>query len=87
MFHPRNIGRVWNRTEARALMTKTEDSPQIAVWYFVAATFVFASTELFFTDPEPWVRICALVLGFGLVVAGGFQLGKELKARRQKKRP
>lgn len=69
-------------------MSASSDSPQqVAVWYFVAATFVFASTELFFTDPEPWLRISALVFGFGLVVAGGLQLGRELRARRGKKRP
>jgi hypothetical protein len=42
---------------------------------------VFASTTPFFDDPEPWLRVVTLVVGFGLVVAGGFQFAREVKAR------
>ena len=61
-------------------------APQIAVWYFVAATFVFASTILFFPDPDLWLRILTLALGIVLVILGGLQLGRELKARKEERR-
>lgn len=52
---------------------------QASVWYFVGATFAFASTSLFFSEPELlWLRIVMMVLGFGLVVAGGVLLGREM---------
>jgi len=61
----------------------SRETPQIAVWYFVAATFVFASTTLFFDSPVLWVRIVSLVVGFVLIAAGGFQLSREMKARKR----
>jgi len=60
-------------------MEKAKPQQQVAVWYFIGATFAFASTTLFFPDPEPWLRIATLIIGFALVVAGAFQLGRELK--------
>lgn len=58
------------------------EQQQIAVWYFVGATFVFGMPAAFLTDPAPWVRLVFLVIGFALVVAGGVQLGRELRQRR-----
>lgn len=55
---------------------------QVAVWYFVAATFVFAAPA-FAGDVPVWVRVGSLVVGFALVVGGGFQLGRELGGRRK----
>ena len=60
-------------------------TPQIAVWYFVAATFVFASTTLFFTAPDLWLRILTLAVGIVLVILGGFQLSREMKARKEER--
>ncbi len=68
-------------------MATKDNSPQVAVWYFVAATLIFASTELIFANPAPWLRGIILIIGFGLVVAGGVQLGKELNTRRRNDRP
>lgn len=62
----------------------TTDTPQIAVWYFVAATFIFAAPALFLTDADMWVRIALLAAGFLTIVAGGVQLGRELTQRREK---
>ncbi|MGM7677979.1 hypothetical protein [Microbacterium sp. A94] len=64
----------------------SRNAPQVAVWYFVAATFLFASTILFFPDADVWVRIATIVVGLLIVVAGGIQLGREIKARRQESR-
>lgn len=62
----------------------SEDAqPQIAVWFFVAATFVFASTSLFFPDADAWLRITTLVIGLVLVVRGGVQLGREISGRKK----
>jgi hypothetical protein len=66
-------------------MTSNADQPQqIAVWYFVAATFVFAAPTLFFDSGEPWLRILTVIVGFALVIAGGVQLGREMKSRRDR---
>ena len=56
-------------------------TPQIAVWYFIGATFIFAASTLFFPDAPLWIRISCLALGFLVVVAGGFQLGREIRQR------
>jgi len=64
----------------------SRNAPQIAVWYFIAATFVFASTSLFFPDADLWVRIVTIVVGLLLVIVGGFQLGRELKGGREESR-
>ncbi len=60
------------------------DTPraQVAVWYFVAATFVFAAPALLGADAAPWWRITSIVVGFVLIVAGGVQLGREMTQRR-----
>lgn len=43
-----------------------------AEWYFIGATFVFASSSLgLISLGWPWTVI-SLVIGIGLVVAGGF---------------
>ncbi len=66
-------------------MATTHDSPpQIAVWYFVGASFVFSSTTLLFPEPDLWLRVATLVVGFLLVVVGGIQLGAELRRRPRK---
>jgi len=59
---------------------KTQSSPQAAVWFFIAATFAFASTALFIHDADSWLRITTLVVGLVLVILGGVQLGRELKS-------
>lgn len=57
-------------------------TPQIAVWYFVGATFVFAAPALFFPEAPLWVRIACFALGVLVVVGGGLQLSREIRQRR-----
>lgn len=61
--------------------TSRSEPQQIAVWLFVGATFLFAWPALFQTDPSLWVRIVFLAAGFLAIVAGGIQLGRELRQR------
>lgn len=57
--------------------------PQRAVWFFVAATFVFVTPVIFFRgSAELWVTLLSLAVGMLLVVLGGIQLGREVGARR-----
>ena len=65
-------------------MTNTPNPPpQYAVWFFVAATFVFAAPVMFFQGSAAlWVTIVSLVIGMLLVVLGGIHLGREVRARR-----
>lgn len=63
-------------------MSSNTDSPaSVSVWYFVGATFAFASTSLY-PDSPLWLRIVTMILGFVLVVIGGYYLSRELGARR-----
>ncbi len=63
--------------------TNHPESPaQIAVWYFVGATFAFSLPNLFFPDAELWTRILLFVAGMALMIAGGFRLAQEVGARR-----
>ena len=61
-----------------------DDTPQIAIWYFVGATFLFAAPALFFPDADQWVRIALLAAGFLAIVGGGIQLGREIRLRRDR---
>jgi hypothetical protein len=58
---------------------------QVAIWYFLAATFVFASPAWFGWDMPWWARVLLLVAGFGLIVVGAVQFAKEVEARRAAK--
>lgn len=61
-------------------------TPQVAVWYFVAATFVFAAPVLFFRDNDTlWMPIVTLIVGFALVVLGGIQFSRELRDRSRRR--
>lgn len=57
-------------------------APQIAVWYFVGATFIFAAPVLYFPDAELWIRIASFALGFLVMIAGGVRLAREITQRR-----
>lgn len=59
-------------------------TPQIAVWYFVGATFAFAAPALFFPDASLWVRIVLFAVGVGAMIGGGIQLGREMKHTRDR---
>lgn len=59
----------------------TQDTPNIAVWYFVGATFIFAAPALFMPEAEIWLRVLLFAAGFVAVIAGGIQLGREIKQR------
>lgn len=59
-----------------------EPPQQVAVWYFIAATFIFALPGLMFPDAAAWVRILLFVAGLLVIAAGGIQLGKEIRERR-----
>jgi hypothetical protein len=64
-------------------MSEDKASPQYAVWYFVAATFAFASPVILFQGSvELWATIVTLAGGLLLIVLGGFQLAREIRARR-----
>jgi hypothetical protein len=58
------------------------ETPQIAIWYFVGATFLFAASVTFFPDAQLWVRIILWVAGFIAVLGGGVQLAREIAHRR-----
>jgi protein-S-isoprenylcysteine O-methyltransferase Ste14 len=67
-------------------MTMTDNKPtpppQYAVWFFVAATFVFAMpVTLYRGSAELWVTIVSVSVGMLLVVLGSVQLGREVRAR------
>jgi len=69
-------------------MTDKNAPSQVAVWYFVGATFAFASTLLFFTGEGLfWLRIVMLVLGLLLVVVGSFVFSREISAQKAVRRP
>jgi protein-S-isoprenylcysteine O-methyltransferase Ste14 len=59
----------------------TSDTPNIAVWYFVGATFIFAVPALFMPEAEIWLRVLLFSAGFVAVIGGGIQLGREIKQR------
>ena len=60
---------------------------QIAVWYFVGATFAFALPNLLYPDMVFWMRILFFVVGAALMIAGGVRLGQEIAARRAGRGP
>ena len=66
---------------------EAESMPQVAVWYFIAATFVFAAPNIWFPDVELWGHIAIIAFGMLLVVLGGIRLGKEVAAYRRAKQP
>lgn len=57
-------------------------TPQVAVWYFIGATFAFAALALFFQHADLWVRIAFFAAGLIAIVGGGIQLGREINQRR-----
>jgi hypothetical protein len=64
-------------------MSEDKAASQYAVWYFVAATFVFASPVILFQGSvELWVTIVTFAGGMLLIALGGFQLSREIRARR-----
>lgn len=52
--------------------------PQVAVWYFVAATFVCSAPSFFSVYATTPLRIGSIVIGLLLLVLGMRQLKKEL---------
>lgn len=60
-----------------------EPPQQIAVWYFIAATFIFTLPNLLYPDMPLWLRILFVVIGILIVAAGGAQFAKEIHGRRQ----
>lgn len=59
----------------------TQDSPSVAVWYFVGATFAFAAPTLWFADAAPWIRIAFLVVGMLAIVGGAVHIGRATRQR------
>jgi len=58
-------------------------APQRAVWFFVAATFLFAMPVILFQGSAAWwVTALSLAIGLVLVVLGGIHLGSEIRMRR-----
>ncbi|MGP3536068.1 hypothetical protein ACTU3I_14815 [Microbacterium sp. RD1] len=61
-------------------MTHPEGKPtQLAVWYFIAATFIFAAPSFFYENLPAWMRIGLFIVGLIVVAAGGWQLARELR--------
>ncbi|WP_156518275.1 hypothetical protein [Microbacterium aurantiacum] len=60
---------------------------QVAVWYFIAATFIFTLPGLMFPDAPAWVRILLFVTGLLVIAAGGIQFAKEIRERRNPSPP
>lgn len=58
------------------------EQQQIAVWYFVGATFAFVAPTLFFPDVPAWARIGCIVVGVVAFVAGAVQFRRERRQRR-----
>ena len=68
----------------------TEDKtpvPQLAVWYFVAATFVFSGSVFVLQTDSVWLQILLFVVGLVLIVLGGIQLAREIAERRRRADP
>lgn len=64
-------------------MNDRNHRPQTAVWYFVAATFIFAAPQLFFRDAAgPWLLPLAMAVGFGVFACGVAVLVYELQGGR-----
>jgi hypothetical protein len=61
------------------------EPPQIAIWCFVGATFLFVAPTLFFPDADLWVRIVLFAAGFLAIVGGVIQLGREIRKRRDQR--
>ena len=60
----------------------SSSTPQVAVWCFIGATFLFIAPTLLFRDAPWWVTIVCVVLGLVATVGGGIQLGREIRQRR-----
>lgn len=65
-----------NNPENKDPKSKSESS--VSVWYFIAATFVFASPTLFSVYDTLPVSIASITLGALLMTFGFFALRKEL---------
>lgn len=64
-------------------MTSSNNAaPQVAVWYFIGATFLFVAPILFVTDAPLWLRILSLMLGGIVMVIGGVKFAREITQRR-----
>lgn len=69
-------------------MASQGKAPETAVWYFVAATHVFAGPLLFFRDADlPWLPLVSLGVGLGLFVLGVRAMRKERHRSRTKRSP
>lgn len=68
-------------------MKKPTRRTDTSVWYFVAATFVFAAPMLFFRDATiAWLPLVALGAGLGIFVLGVRVFMRERRAARAEKR-
>lgn len=64
-------------------MASSTQTPQTSVWYFVAATFIFASRALFFRDFDPpWLPFVTYGLGLVVFVTGVVVFVREERQRR-----
>lgn len=64
-------------------MANSTRTPQTSVWYFVGATFIFSSPELFFRDfDRPWLPLVAYGLGLVVFVTGTVVLVREQRQHR-----
>ena len=63
------------------MMSKSNTTAQVAVWYFVGATFLFVTPILFIPDAPLWLRVVSLILGVIVMIAGGVQFAREISQR------
>ena len=56
-------------------------APSTAVWYFVAATFLFSGSMIYGDAGGPALRIVGLVIGAVIFAAGVVVLRRELAGR------
>lgn len=68
-------------------MSTRDEPPQVAVWYFVAATFIFSAPVWLLRDGGVWMPVACVAVGFVVMVLGGIEFGKELRARAERRGP
>lgn len=62
--------------------TDRRSSPDIAVWFFIGATFAFVAAVFVF-NTNFFIGLAATILGFALMVFGFIRLRVEIAARRR----
>jgi hypothetical protein len=59
--------------------------PQVSVWFFVGATFLFAAPALFVPDAPAWIRFGLFGLGLVAIAVGIVHFAREVTHRRSQR--